>query len=52
MRPTPPPLWELQRLQEKYSTLLGIVTDARELHVVVKIPYVYNYLPKLRRTQA
>jgi hypothetical protein len=58
------PTWEydpeaslliLQRMQNRVLCAtgnLGICTPVRELHVVFKIPYMYDYIAELCRTQA
>jgi hypothetical protein len=46
---------KLQRLQNRVLRAIGNLdkcTPARELHVAFKIPYVYDYITKLCRTQA
>jgi hypothetical protein len=57
------PTWEyaadarplnLQRLQNRGLRVIGNhdrLTPVRELHVAFKIPYVYDYITKLCRTQ-
>jgi hypothetical protein len=48
-------LLKLQRLQNRGLRATGNLarcTPERELQVVFKIPYVYNYITKLCRTQA
>jgi hypothetical protein len=48
-------LFKLQRLQNRVLRATGKLdkcTPVRELHVVFKIPYVYDYITKLWRTQA
>jgi hypothetical protein len=47
-------LLKLQRLQNRifrYIINLDKCTPVRELHVAFKIPYVYDYITKLCRTQ-
>jgi hypothetical protein len=58
------PTWEhladahLLKLQHLQNTVLRAIgnlercTSVRELHVAFKIPYVYEYITKLCRTQA
>jgi ribosomal protein L44E len=48
-------LLKLQRQQNRVLCAIGNFercTPVRELHVVFKIPYVYNYITKLCRTEA
>jgi hypothetical protein len=48
-------LLKLQRLQNRVLRATGNLdrcTPVSELHVAFKIPYVYDYKTKLRRTQA
>jgi hypothetical protein len=47
-------LWKLQRLQNRVLRAIGNLdrcTRVSELHVVFIIPYVYDYITKLCRTQ-
>jgi hypothetical protein len=46
---------KLQRLQNKVLRTSGNFprrTTVRDLHIAFKIPYVYDYITKLRRQQA
>jgi hypothetical protein len=48
-------LLKLQRLQNRILRAIGNIdrrTPVRTLHVAFKIPYVYDYVTKLCRTQA
>jgi hypothetical protein len=48
-------LLKLQRLQNRVLRVIGNLdrcTPVRELHMVFKIPYGYDYITKLWRTQA
>jgi hypothetical protein len=48
-------LLKLQRLQNRVLRVIGNLdrcTPVRELHVAFKIPYGYDYITKLWRTQA
>jgi hypothetical protein len=48
-------LLKLQRLQNRVLRAIGNLdrrTPVREMHVAFNIPYVYDYITKLRRTQA
>jgi hypothetical protein len=48
-------LLKLQRLQNRVLRTIGNLprrTSVRDLHVAFKIPYVYNYIPKLCSQQA
>jgi hypothetical protein len=46
---------KLQRLQDRVSRSIGNFprrTPVRELHVVLKIPYIYDYITTFCRQQA
>jgi hypothetical protein len=48
-------LLKLQRLQNKVLRTMGNFprrTPVRDLHMAFKLPYVYDYITKLRRQQA
>jgi hypothetical protein len=48
-------LLKLQRLQNKVLRTTGNLprcTSVRDMHVAFQIPYVYDYITKLRRRQA
>jgi hypothetical protein len=48
-------LLKLQRLQNKVLRTVGNFprrTPVRDLHMAFKLPYVYDYITKLRRRQA
>jgi hypothetical protein len=48
-------MMKLQRLQNRVLRSIGNFdrgTPVREMHMVLKIPYVYDYITKLYRKQA